>query len=188
MRTRRGARRSGVQRVEPVGRRVEGTPGDRPDLWSNRSGYAWVDHTSEATLRLRGPTFAALLEEAARAFVSLVPGHLGGDGPEADDDDDAASGAWRELTLEEGDAASVLVGWLNELVYLAEVERWVPTEVALEAGVDEQEDVMSTGPVRVRARGRTLEQPFVLVKAATLHGAKVRSRSGHLEAEVTLDI
>lgn len=160
-------------------------PGEGPEhLQGHRGGYAWIEHTSEITLRLRGPTFATLLEEGARAFASLVPEHLDGEG----EDDNAPVGEWREITVEGGDSVSVLVGWLNELVYLAEVERWVPTEVAVEAAADGQQDMAGTGPVRVRARGRRLERPFVLVKAATLHGAKVGSRSGHLEAEVTLDI
>jgi SHS2 domain-containing protein len=40
----------------------------------------------------------------------------------------------------------------------------------------------------VRARGHALSEPFVLVKAATLHGAKVDDGPDGLVAEVTLDI
>ncbi|NIT88362.1 MAG: archease [Gemmatimonadetes bacterium] len=42
--------------------------------------------------------------------------------------------------------------------------------------------------VRVRAARLVLSRPFVLVKAATLHGARIREVEGGLEIDVTLDI
>ena len=134
------------------------------------SGHEPVEHTSELTIRMEAPTFAALLEEATRAFVELVPAQLLG---EIDDE-------WRTLTVNGVDRAASLVAWLNELVYLAEVEGWLPVEIV----------VVGDGrtPISVRARGRALTGPFVLVKAATLHGASVEPHGEGLQAEVTLDV
>jgi SHS2 domain-containing protein len=145
------------------------TKGGRP------SGHAFLDHTSEIVVRLHAPSFPDLVEEAGRAFADLVPEHLGGQ----------ASPDVREFTLEGRDAAATLVNWMNELVFLAEVERWVPCEVSA------RRDENTAGPVtalKVRARGRVLERPFVLVKAATLHGVDLRSGPHGIEAEVTLDV
>ncbi|MEX2465531.1 MAG: archease [Gemmatimonadota bacterium] len=139
------------------------------------SGHAFLDHTSEIVVRLHAPSFAELVEEAGRAFADLVPKHLGGQ----------ASPDVREFTLEGRDAAATLVNWMNELVFLADVERWVPCE--LSARVDEN----TAGPVTalgIRARGRVLERPFVLVKAATLHGVELRPGPDGIETEVTLDV
>lgn len=139
------------------------------------SGHGFLDHTSEIVVRLHAPSFADLVEEAGRAFADLVPDHLGG----------RASSDVRELTVEGRDAAAALVNWINELVFLAEVERWVPSE--LSARVEEKTSRAGT-VVHVRARGRVLERPFVLVKAATLHGVELRAHTGGIEAEVTLDV
>jgi SHS2 domain-containing protein len=134
------------------------------------AGHELVDHTSEVTIRLRAQSFPELLEEATRAFVELVPASLLAD---ADDE-------WRSFRIQAPDRAASLVEWLNELVYRSEVDQWLPTEVDVATGGE--------GELHIRARGVTLSAPFVLVKAATLHGAVVREDPRGLEGEVTLDV
>lgn len=129
-----------------------------------------VDHTSEITIRLRAPSFAALITEATRAYAELVPGSVGR----------TQSNEQREFRLELDDRAATLVAWLNELVYLAEVELWIP--------VDPEVDTHGDRELRIRARGDALTEPFVLVKAATLHRVEVHEGPDGLEAEVTLDV
>ena len=134
------------------------------------SGHELVDHTSEVTLRIHAPTFEGVLEEAARAFLGLAPARIRGE-PTVDE---------REFRLDAPDRAALLVDWLNELVYLGEAERWLPREVRAEA--------LGPGGVRIHAAGLALSEPFVLVKAATLHGAVVRDVPDGVRAEVTLDV
>jgi SHS2 domain-containing protein len=129
-----------------------------------------LDHTSELVLRLRAASFPGLIREAAAAFASLVPERMLG--PSGD--------KIRHLAIDAPDRAATLVEWLNELVYLAEVEAWLPTDVEVESEGE--------AGVRIRARGRGLREAFVLVKAATLHGAEVREGSEGLGVEVTLDV
>ena len=129
-----------------------------------------VDHTSEVTLRLRAPHFAGLLEQGSAAFADLVPAALRGEREEGT----------REFHIQAGDPAAALVEWLNEMVYLCDTCQWLPTEIDAAESRD--------GEVRIRARGEILSAPFVLVKAATLHGAFVRESGDGLEAEITLDI
>jgi SHS2 domain-containing protein len=138
-------------------------------LENDGAGHELIDHTSEVTLRLRAPTFPALLVEATRAFAELVPSELG-----------QADGEWREFTVEARDRVAGLVEWLNEIVYLCEVERWLPVDVEVAVG--------ESGELRIRARGQWLETPFVLVKAATLYNASVQEGRRGFEAEVTLDV
>jgi len=145
------------------------TLSERPGSDSG-TGHELVDHTSEVTLRLRAPTFPALLAEATHAFAGLVPSALRG----------MADDRWRDFRLRAPDRAAQLVEWLNEVVYSCEAEQWLPTEVETEQG--------DGGGVRIRARGVALAAPFVLVKAATLHNASVREGSDGLEGEVTLDV
>jgi len=143
-------------------------PGQVPAARS--PGHELVDHTSEITLRIRAPTYSGLVSEATRAFSELVPASLRG----------RVSRDHREFRIEGVDGTALLVHWLNEIVYLCEVEHWLPIEVDL---------VERNGSaLHVRAKGVALEGPFVLVKAATLHRAAIEEGPEGLVAEVTLDV
>lgn len=133
-------------------------------------GHELVDHTSEITLRVWAPDFPALIAEATRAFAALVPAEIAR----------TPSRELREAHLAAADRAARLVEWLNELVYLAEAELWL--------GLDATAEPESAGGLRVRVAGVGLSEPFVQVKAATLHGARVEETAEGLTAEVTLDV
>jgi SHS2 domain-containing protein len=132
-------------------------------------GHELVDHTSEVTVRLRAPTFAALLAEATRAFGDLVPEALRGE----------PDGGRRDFRIEGRDRAATLVDWLNEIVYSCEADQWLPVDV---------EVAENDSGLAISARGVSLLAPFVLVKAATLHNARVHEGGDGLEGEVTLDV
>jgi SHS2 domain-containing protein len=127
-------------------------------------------HTAEVRLRVRAPDFPALAAEAGRALAAL---EVGGEVPQA-------TGDARQIVLRAADHGALLVDWLNELIYLAETERWVATEFAPEAG----------GPLelRMRARGATVDIAPSRVKAATHHGLDVRATADGVEAEVVFDV
>jgi SHS2 domain-containing protein len=73
-----------------------------------------------------------------------------------------------------------LADWLNELVFLAETERWVATDFGIELADDRS--------VRARVRGVDVERVPGLVKAATLHGLRLEDVPGGMEGEVILDV
>ncbi|HXV91240.1 MAG TPA: archease [Gemmatimonadales bacterium] len=127
-------------------------------------------HTAEVKLRVRAADFPALAGEAGRALAAL---ELGGEVP-------PATGEAREIVVRAGDQGALLVDWLNELIYLAETERWVATEFVPQAG----------GPLelRMRARGATVDTAPSRVKAATHHGLDVRTTADGVEAEVVFDV
>jgi SHS2 domain-containing protein len=91
-----------------------------------------------------------------------------------------ATGPWRPVKVSSTDRASLLVEWLNELVFLAETDRWVGTEFEVEQVGDRS--------LRARARGVTVDRVPGLVKAATLHDLRVQDVPGGIEGEVILDI
>lgn len=152
-------------------RRSDRTAGSPRSIVNLRpAGHELVDHTSEVVVRLRAPSFSELVEEAAYAFLDLVPDRLRG--PE--------EAEWKEIRVRGSDHGALLVNWLNELVFQAEVEQWVPVEIQ----VDRDEG----SELRIRARGLHLDAPFVLVKAATLHDLDLRQDPSGFEGEVTLDV
>jgi SHS2 domain-containing protein len=135
-----------------------------------RPGHRFLEHTGEVELQVRAESLADLMAEAGRALATLqLQGRAGG-----------ALGVWREVELRATDRVALLVDWLNELIYRAETAR----EVATEFNVHEAVETV----VRAGIRGVRVDQPPALVKAATLHRARVEPVAGGMEADVILDV
>jgi SHS2 domain-containing protein len=129
--------------------------------------YEWADHTAEVELRISADTPSAVFAEALTAFGELVSDEPGGEAVE------------HELWLVAADRASLLVQWLEELVYLADTEGFVPSDaVQLDVGGKE---------LRARVRGR-IGMPRPLVKAVTYHDVEFRRQAGAWHAKVVLDV
>jgi SHS2 domain-containing protein len=111
--------------------------------------YRWVEHTAELELRIDAPTEEGLFADALAAFVELVDDEGGPDSEE------------RKIELEGDDRGLLLADWLNELVYLADVDRFVPGRLS--------ELELDGGRLRATVRGRRGD-PRPLVKAVSLHG------------------
>lgn len=132
--------------------------------------HEFLEHTGEVHLRVQAGSLAELLAEAGRALAGLM---LRG-GPRT------PAGHWKEVEVRSADRAALLVDWLNELIYRADSELEVPTEFEVrEAG---------ESGVRARLRGVPVRESPALVKAATLHGAKVQAAAGGFEGDVILDV
>jgi SHS2 domain-containing protein len=129
-----------------------------------------LEHTAEVKLRVRAPSFGELAAEAGRAVARL---ELGREPPPAQSPE-------RVLQIHSCDPEALLVDWLNELVFLAETERWVATEFAVEFATETA--------LQVRARGVPVDQAPARIKAATFHGLKVAPLADGVEAEVILDV
>lgn len=134
------------------------------------SWHELADHVSEIRLRVRAGSLGELLAEAGRALAEIQLR-----GAEA-----AATGPSREVVVAAADRAALLADWLNELIYLAEAERWI--------GMDFEVDSAEDRGVSARVRGVHVERAPGLVKAATLHGVRVDEVPGGLEGEVVLDV
>lgn len=132
--------------------------------------HRFVDHTSEVGLEVRAGSFGELLAESARGLASLLLREVSAE----------ASGETREFEVSSHDREALLVDWLNELLFEAEVRLWIP----LEFEMLEVEDTR----VRARARGFEVEVAPSIVKAATFHGLQVRETADGFEAEVIFDV
>jgi SHS2 domain-containing protein len=130
--------------------------------------YRFLDHTAELGLEIEASSLEELLEEAARAFAELIA------------PDGSGEPVRRRLTLDPLDEQTLLADWLNELLFLAETDGFVPqalthcewTPTKLEAEVDGY-----------------LGEPRPLVKAATYHGLVLRtSGEGSWMGRVLFDV
>ncbi len=145
-------------------------PGRMTMAFSPRSSFEFLPHVGELRLRLRGSGIADVLGQAALALAEL----LRPASPPAD------SVRVHEIVLDAPDRASLLVDWLNELLFLAERDCWLPAHVDLLEATE-------TG-LRATVRGPVLDEAPSLVKAATWHGLRFDAREDGFEAEVLLDI
>lgn len=129
-----------------------------------------LEHTAEVRVRVRASSLGELAAEAGRAVARI---ELAGEPPPAD-------GYARVLEVRAPDPEALLVDWLNELIFLAEAERWIATDFAVEVATDTE--------LRMRVRGAQVERAPARIKAATFHGLKVAAVAGGVQAEIVLDV
>ncbi|MFL6193674.1 MAG: archease [Thermoanaerobaculia bacterium] len=132
--------------------------------------HAWVDHTSEVQLQVTAESPAVLAVEAGRALGLLL---LRGVAAEP-------AGEARILEVASADREALLVDWLNEILFAAEVDLWVVVEVEI---LEISEDHL-----KARAWGAAVEEPPSNVKAATFHGLRVEEDEDGWHAEVIFDV
>jgi SHS2 domain-containing protein len=132
--------------------------------------HRWLDHTSEVQLQIRAESLGGLAVEAGRALGLLLLRDMPA----------RPEGPAREIEVSSVDREALLVDWLNEILFLAEVERWVAVELEILE--------ISSTHLRALARGVPVDDPPALVKAATFHGLAVEERDGGLQAEVIFDV
>lgn len=135
-----------------------------------RPEHQFAEHTGEERLLIRSPTLGNLFAEAGRALAELQ-------GVSAPAPVDAP---WRVIDITGTDPACLLADWLNELIFRAEHERWVPSEFRAE--------IATRNRLRMQARGPILPIAPSQVKAATYHELKFACHDGTYEAQVVLDV
>ena len=127
--------------------------------------YEWRSHTAEVELYVEAASEEQVFAEAADALGRLIERSEGGDP------------ATHELELEGRDRPALLVDLLEELIYLADTEGFVPDRAQVELAAT----------LRVRLEGRRTEiEP--LVKAATYHGLELARHGETWQARVVLDV
>jgi SHS2 domain-containing protein len=133
--------------------------------------HRFDDHTSEVELTLEADTLPELFAEAARALAVLL---LGPDAVRP------PSGPPLRVSVRSPDLPSLLVDWLNELIYRTEIDHAVFTAV----------DVVRLAEGEIVADLRGLPEPELAgeVKAATLHQAYLRSDGPGFVGHVVLDV
>jgi SHS2 domain-containing protein len=142
--------------------------GDRlPSGHAARVTYRFVEHVGEVELELEAPTEAGIFEAALAAFADLVG---------VDSEGEPAS---HPVELAASDRTLLLVDWLSELVFLAEVSGFVPERVASLELVDNH--------LRATVEGHR-DHPRHLVKAVTLNRLSLEQQGGLWHGRVVLDV
>jgi SHS2 domain-containing protein len=128
-----------------------------------------LEHVAEAELLLEAPTEEGVFVAALDAFRELADGT----------GHPAGAPITHEVALEGREPGLLLADWLGELIFLAEVEGFVPEQVA-ELGLDDRGLHATIAGHRGRLRH--------LVKAVTLDGLELERRGPAWRAHVVLDV
>jgi SHS2 domain-containing protein len=132
--------------------------------------YRWVDHTAELELQLEAATEEGIFAEALAALGELL-GERSSGAP--------GDPARHEVSASAPDRPTLLAEWLNELVFLAETERFIPQRLdAFDLSGDQLEATV---------RGTRASPPH-LVKAVTYHRLEMHEQDRTWRARVVLDV
>lgn len=132
-------------------------------------GLEEVEHTADWAFRARGADLQQLFASAARAMFDLqARGHLTG-----------AGAVEREVEVQGFDRETLLVNWLNELLYLQERHG----ETYSEFNIGE----ISEKPLQAHIRGRRSPGATRMIKAVTFHGLEIKRAAEGWEATVVVD-
>ena len=128
-----------------------------------------LDHTADWKIRVWGNDYADLFRNAALAMYTMM-GKKVRTGPDVQ----------REIDVEAVDYPSLLVAWLNELLFHSEVNEEIYDDV----------EVLEISPGRVRARvhGFVGKTELSKIKAATYHDLEIRETDQGVEATVVFDV
>ena len=135
---------------------------------SNR--FEEIEHTADLALRVYGRDVKELFANAAHGMFALMvePSLL--EEPTRE----------REVSLERMDYESLLVDWLNELIYLHEVEEETYSQFAIETiSPTELKAQVSGGPTKSKTKA---------IKAATFHELAIKETTNGLVATIVFDV
>lgn len=132
-------------------------------------GFEEIDHTADRAFRVTGRDMASLLENAALAMRAL-------DAPRSARNPSAT----RQIEVQGADRESLLVNWLNEILYLQQVHELICERFHI--------DEVKNDRLRARVEARECDRSDTHIKAVTFHNLKIRETAGGLEAEVVVDV
>ena len=134
------------------------------------SSFQELEHTADWAFRVRGRDLKELFANAVRGLASL-------EGWEASD---STSNLVQEIEVSGYDQETLLVNWLNELLYRREKERasFGPIEIL------ELSDTHLKARVHSRANGDSLRK----IKSVTFNRLQIEQRSEGWEAIITVDV
>jgi len=138
---------------------------------STYKGFEQLEHTADTGIRVRGTDMKELLLNGMKGLLDLaVSGSM-------------AQQQTKKIEIRSLDAESLVVDFLNEIIFLINSENWVPSEVVVFE--------VSGSNLRAELKGGRLISPRNIkteVKSATYHNLEIKNIGTVLEADVYFDI
>ena len=134
--------------------------------------YEQIDISGDVGLKVNGATLAGLFENAAAGMFNLITETAG-----------IAASEDKKISLCADNIESLLVQWLNELVFLIDTYNYVGTSFSVLIKGAALEASVSGGYFDPRTNESRL-----LIKAATYHNLSIKKVGSRWEATVIFDI
>jgi SHS2 domain-containing protein len=133
--------------------------------------YQIIDHTADLALRITGCDLCELFVHAAYAmFDQLAPGSA----------ERLTPTLQRHIAVDGGDLESLLVNWLNELLYLHEVHAELYSRFDIQ-------DLTEQG-LHATVGGLPSATAEIIIKAATYNGLRIERTAEGYTATIVFDI
>ena len=131
--------------------------------------YEEVEHTADWALRVRGTSMAELCQVAASAMLAAC-GARGADG----------SAIERSVHLEALDGETLLIKWLEEVLYIMEARNRMPIRIDV--------DTSPSNSLNATWAEVPLTGIDKLIKAVTFHDLVIGKTEDGLEATIVFDV
>ncbi|MFQ6057888.1 MAG: archease [Anaerolineae bacterium] len=128
-----------------------------------------IEHTADLAMRVYGRDMRELFANAAHGMFALMA-RPSSSGPPRQ----------RQVELEGSDYESLLVDWLNELIYLHEVEGETYTRFIIQE--------LSPAELRASVEGGPTARKTKAIKAATFHNLSIEETAEGLVATIVFDV
>ena len=131
-----------------------------------------INHTADIGLVVYGNDIKQIFSRAATGLFSLIT-----------DVEQIKAGIERQIELSSQDMESLLVDWLNELIYIFEVEHMLFKRFEINSLEDNRIRAVCTGE-KINRQHRIYRE----VKAATYHTLSIKKYNHGLRAKVIFDL
>jgi SHS2 domain-containing protein len=132
------------------------------------SGFYELPHTADWAILVWGEDFESLLNQAVAGMYALMQVHLGTD-----------HSIEREFYIEAQDHEGVLVGALNEILFLGESENIGCQQIFYSPKGEIHWFRVKCAPIHSRMKD---------IKAVTFHNLAIRERQGGIEVSLIFDV
>ena len=133
------------------------------------TSFEEIEHTADWAYRVRADNLSDLFRQAAFGLYSLVGMQLA-----------SPASVTRTITLKGIDAESLLVAWLNELLYLHESEGLGFSHIEIQH--------LDTTSLQARLTGAPTQQWLKDIKAVTYHNLSISQSESGVEVTLVLDV
>jgi len=135
--------------------------------------YEEIDHPADIALRVRGGSLAELLANAGRGMAQLMVNPATVNARES-----------RGIEARGEDEESLLVAWLQEILFAFDADRFAPREVTL----DSLDGLRARGTIAGEPLNTARHEVRNLIKAVTWHDLEIKKTAGTYEVVIVFDV
>ena len=128
-----------------------------------------IEHTADWAIRVRAKNLSSLFEQTAKGMVDLI-GQI----------EDTTGLITRPLTLQAADLETLLVSWLEELLFILETENLILSSASVQLP-SETQLLATIGLLPVKERWKE-------IKAVTYHDLEVQKTSEGFDVSIVFDV